>query len=194
MAIEIERKYRIDKKLIVELTAKLTDLGATFKEETFEENYLHRGGVLNERNAVLRLRKTDLRTVLTYKEKVNTDQDFKHQIEFETEVSNVDATEKIIQILGYKLAVVYEKHRKAWDLGDVEIVLDEVPFGYFMEIEGTREAITEAEKELGVEGLQIEPRGYPSLTLKYGKMVDGVAESRFEKSAAGQTGSSKPTK
>ena len=49
MAIEIEKKYRIDKKRLVELTAKLGELAATFSYETFEENYLHRGGVLERR-------------------------------------------------------------------------------------------------------------------------------------------------
>ena len=184
MAIEIEKKYKIDKKLLVELTAKLRELNAEFRSEVFEENYLHRGGVLDERNAVLRLRKTNEKTIFTYKEKVVNDSDFKHQIEFETEVSNVEATESIIEKLGYKLAVVYEKHRKTWHLNNVEVVLDELPFGYYMEIEGSIEDIQEAEKTLAIEHLETEPRGYPRLTLKYGKVVNGVTESRFEKTTA----------
>lgn len=181
MAIEIEKKYLIDKKRIVEMTAKLGELGAAFTYETFEENYLHRGGELDGRNAVLRLRKTQTRTILTYKEKVATDNDFKHQIEFETEVSDVDATESIIDKLGYKLSVIYEKHRKAWHLENVEVVLDELPFGYYMEIEGSMEDIATVEKLLGADKLDLEPRGYPRLTLKYGKVVNGVTESRFAK-------------
>ncbi len=180
MAIETERKYCLDKRRLVQLAARLGDLGAVFSYETFEENYLHRGGVLDELNAVLRLRKTAERTVLTYKEKVSTENDFKHQIEFETEVSDVEAMESIIEKLGYRLAVVYEKHRKAWHLGDVEVVLDELPFGYYMEIEGTIENILEAERLLEVEDLEPEPRGYPRLTLKFGTEIDGVMESRFE--------------
>lgn len=181
MAIEIEKKYLIDKKRLVELTAKLGELGAVFSYETFEENYLHRGGLLDGRNAVLRLRKTDARTILTYKEKVPTENDFKHQIEFETDVSDVDATESIIEKLGYKLSVIYEKHRKAWRLNNVEVVLDELPFGYFMEIEGSMEDITTVEKLLGADHLEPESRGYPRLTLKFGQLINGVTESRFEK-------------
>lgn len=184
MAIEIEKKYLIDKKRIVELAAKLGELGAAFTYETFEENYLHRGGLLDGRAAVLRLRKTDTRTTLTYKEKVATENDFKHQIEFETDVSDVDATESIIEKLGYKLSVIYEKHRKAWHLGNVEVVLDELPFGYYMEIEGAIEDILQVETLLGADKLELEPRGYPRLTLKYGKLVDGVTESRFAKKTA----------
>ena len=184
MAIEIEKKYKIDKRLLVELTAKLGELNAEFSSEVFEENYLHRGGVLDERSAVLRLRKTNEKTIFTYKEKVVNDSDFKHQIEFETVVSDVDATEHIIEKLGYKLAVIYEKHRKTWNLGKTEVVLDELPFGYYMEIEGAIEDILQAEKTLGIEHLETESRGYPRLTLKYGKLVEGVVESRFDKSKA----------
>ena len=183
MAIEIEKKYRIDKKRLVELTAKLGELGAVFSYETFEENYLHRGGVLDGQNSVLRLRKTESRTILTYKEKVPTENDFKHQIEFETDVSDVEATENIIEKLGYRLAVIYEKHRKSWHLGNVEVVLDELPFGYYMEIEGSMEDILTVEKLLGADKLELEARGYPRLTLKFGKLIDGVMECRFAKKA-----------
>lgn len=184
MAIEIEKKYKADKKLLVELTAKLVELGATFTGEAFEENYLHRGGSLDERNSVLRLRKTNGRTTFTYKERLPDRRNFKHQIEFETEVSDADATENIIGKMGYRLSVVYEKHRRSWHLGNVEIVLDELPFGYYMEIEGPIEDILEAEKLLGIEDLKTESRGYPRLTLKYGREVDGVFESRFDKQTA----------
>lgn len=182
MAIETEKKYRLDKKLIVELARRLTDLGAEFAYENFEENYLHRGGVLDERNAVLRLRKTGDKTTLTYKQKIPSETGFKHQIEHETLVSDVDAMESIIETLGFKLSAVYEKHRKAWHFGNTEVVLDELPFGCYMEIEGSVEDITEVEKKLDIHDLTPEPRGYPRLTLKHGKSCDGVFEARFEKS------------
>jgi adenylate cyclase, class 2 len=184
MAIEIEKKYRIDKKRLVDLTAKLGELGAKFAYETFEENYLHRGGILDGRMAVLRLRKTDSGTTLTYKEKVTTEGEFKQQIEFETLVSDVNATENIIEKLGYKLSVIYEKHRKSWHFRDVEVVLDELPFGYYMEIEGSMKDILVVEKLLGADKLEVEARGYPRLTLKYGKSKDGIMESRFAKKTA----------
>jgi adenylate cyclase class 2 len=185
MAVEIEKKYILDKKKLVELTAKLGELGAEFAYETFEENYLHRGGLLDFRPAVLRLRKTEQRTTLTYKEKLGNESAFKQQIEFETEISDVEAMENIIDRLGYKLALVYEKHRKSWHLGNVEVVLDELPFGYYMEIEGSKEDILKVEKRLGADDLVPEARGYPRLTLKFGKETkNGVIESRFAKKTA----------
>jgi len=181
MAIEIEKKYRLGKKRQGEIISKLDELGAEFRSEVFEENYLHRGGVIDERGAVLRLRKIGDTTLLTYKERVQNASDIKHRIEHETIVADVDETESIIGCLGYKLSVVYEKHRKTWHLHDVEIVLDELPFGLYMEIEGTIEAIREAEKVLQIQDLRPEPRGYPRLTVKYGMLVGDVSEARFEK-------------
>ena len=145
MAIETEKKFRLDSKQLAKIVTRLGKIGAVFAEETFEENYLHRGGVLDTRGAVLRLRKTENKTLLTYKEGIRVNSHVKQKIEFETEVADVDETEKIIGALGYRLSIVYEKHRKTFHLGDAEIVLDELPFGLFMEIEGTLEAIARAE-------------------------------------------------
>ena len=181
MAIETEKKFRLGTKRLEEITQKLVELGATFVKEVFEVNYQHRGGEMDERGATLRLRKIGDYTVLTYKEKVKTENGAKHKIEYETNVSDVEAAENIIDRLGYRLTAVYEKRRKYWQYDDVEVVIDELPFGLYMEIEGTEEAIAKAEKKLGLKPLEHEPRGYPRLTFKYGKMNGDVAEAKFER-------------
>lgn len=181
MAIETEKKFRLGQRRLDEITQKLVDLGASFVKEVFEVNYQHRGGDMDEKGATLRLRKIGDFTVLTYKEKVRNDNGAKRKIEHETTVSDVDATEAIIERLGYRLTAVYEKRRKYWHFDDVEIVLDELPFGLYMEIEGAEDAIARAEKKLGLKEIEHEPRGYPRLTVKYGKMNDGVAEAKFER-------------
>ena len=181
MAIEIEKKYHLGEKRLEEITQKLVELGATFEKEVFEVNYQHRGGEMDERGATLRLRKIGDFTVLTYKEKVSTDNGAKSKIEYETIVSDVEAAEAIIERLGYRLTAVYEKRRKYWRLGEVEVVLDELPFGLYMEIEGTNEEIEKAQKKLGLKDVEYEPRGYPRLTIKYGKIHDGIAEAKFER-------------
>ena len=136
---------------------------------------------MDERGATLRLRKIGDFTVLTYKEKLKDDNGTKRKIEYETNVSDVDATENIIERLGYRLTAVYEKRRKYWRFGEVEVVLDELPFGLYMEIEGTEEAIEKAARKLGLKEIEYEPRGYPRLTLKYGTMKGDVAEAKFER-------------
>jgi adenylate cyclase, class 2 len=184
MGIEIEKKYRLKPQRRAAILAKLKQLGAVFDREDFEENYLHRGGLLDERGAVLRLRKIGEKTVFTYKERIAIDSSAKHKIEYETTVGDVDETEKIIGALGYKLSVVYEKRRQVWHFGPVEVVLDELPFGLYMEIEGTVEDIEKAERDLEIEDLRPEIRGYPRLTVKYGTANGKVSEARFEKASS----------
>ena len=181
MKIETEKKYRLSPKRLDEITDRLIELKAEFRKEVFEVNYQHRGGEMDERGATLRLRKIGDFTVLTYKEKIKTEDGTKQRVEYETSVADVDATEKIIERLGYRLTAVYEKRRKYWQLGEVEVVLDELPFGQFMEIEGTIEDIENVEGLLGLKEIEREPRGYPRLTIKYGRTVDGVAVAKFER-------------
>lgn len=184
MAIEIEKKYHLGEKRLDEIVHRLVELGAIYDKEVFEVNYQHRGGQMDERGATLRLRKIGDFTVLTYKEKVRTENGTKKKIEFETSVSDVDAAEAIIERLGYRLTAVYEKRRKYWRLGGVEVVLDELPFGLYMELEGTADEIEKVQRKLGLKEIEYEPRGYPRLTIKYGKMNGGVAVAKFERSGA----------
>ena len=180
MGIEIEKKYRIDEEQREQIVKKLKKLGAEFSHERFEENYLHRGGVLDERKATLRLRKIGDETIFTYKEKIKNDEPIKHKIEYETHVADVFEMEKIIESLGFRLDVVYEKRRQIWHLGSVEVALDELPFGLFVEIEGDVEGIEKAESLLQIGHLEIEPRGYPRLTTKFGKLNGKIYEARFK--------------
>src|SRR5215213_1720573 len=122
MAIETEKKYRLGQKRLEEITQKLVEQGAAFDKEVFEVNYQHRGGEMDERGATLRLRKIGDSTLLTYKEKLKSENGAKQKIEFETNVSDMEAAENIIERLGYRLTAVYEKRRKYWLLDDVEVV------------------------------------------------------------------------
>jgi adenylate cyclase class 2 len=180
MSIETEKKYHLGAKRLDEITQRLIELGAEFEKEVFEVNYQHRGGEMDERGATLRLRKIGDFTVLTYKEKLRIENGTKHKIEHETIVSDVDATEAIIERLGYRLTAVYEKRRKYWHWGEVEIVLDELPFGLYMEIEGAITGIREAEMLLEIEDLETEHETYPRLTAQCGKRNGDAIEARFE--------------
>jgi adenylate cyclase class 2 len=180
VGIETEKKFRLRPKHLSKIARRLEKLGAVFAHETFERNYLHRGRILDDKRAILRLRKTDTKTLLTYKEAYGTNGHIKQKIEYETEVGNVEQTERIIEALGYRLSLIYEKRRKTFHLGKVEIVLDELPFGLYMEIEGAHKEIIQAEKLLGTKKLKPEMRGYPRLTMKHGTMRGGVMECRFK--------------
>ena len=65
-------------------------------------------------------------------------------------VDDFDTMDVILQRLGYHPYVVYEQYRTTYTYGDVEIVLDEMPFGNFIEVEGPPDAIERALNALGL--------------------------------------------
>ena len=66
--------------------------------------------------------------------------------------------------------VCYEKYRAAYQLGEVEVSLDEMPFGTFSEIEGPNEdSIRAAAEQLG---LNWEARSKVSYLTIFGALKD----------------------
>lgn len=179
MPIEIEKKYRLTKKQREEVLQLLPKIGAKRRGEEFEVNTLFAGESLDGRSSVLRLRRIGKRGIITYKERFPTRSGIKHQREDETRVDDPDAMEMILDALGFTPALVYEKRRETWTLGKTEIVIDELPFGLFMEIEGTEQGIREVESKLAIKRLRTEMDTYPQLVLKHGTDCHGVIEARF---------------
>ena len=188
MPIEIEKKYRLTKKQCQEVQRRLPEMGAIFEGDEFEENTLYRGGALDPGTSVLRLRRLGdgadnrdrRRALLTYKQRLPSSSTIKQQREDEIEVSDAEAMKSILDAVGFAPALVYEKRRATWRLGDAEIVIDELPFGNFMEIEGSESDIKKVQRQLAVKGLRAEHATYPQLTNRYGEIRDGVIEARFK--------------
>ena len=141
MPIEIEKKYRLTKKQREQLQRRLPEIGAVFAGEEFEENTLYSGGALDTDTSVLRLRRVADGALLTYKQRFPTSSSIKRHQEDETFVSDAESMAAILMGLGFVPTLVYEKRRGKWHLGDAEIVIDELPFGLFMEIEGPEREI-----------------------------------------------------
>lgn len=179
MGIEVEKKYRLSEAERARVLARLAELGAEFYGEEFEENTLYAGGIINQKNCVLRLRRVGGRAILTFKERFPSDSAIKRQREDETEVFNADAMADILDGLGYKPKLVYEKRRQTWRIHQTEVVVDELPFGFFMEIEGEEQAIMDAEKALHLSAAEAEMATYPQLTARHGKLLGEVVEARF---------------
>jgi adenylate cyclase class 2 len=179
MPIEIEKKYRLTKKQHAELLRRLPAIGAVFQGEEFEENTLYGGDVLDVGRCVLRLRRVGNGAILTYKERFPSSSSIKQQREVETRVADADAIDDILDALGFAPALVYEKRRATWKMGETEIVLDELPFGLFMEIEGTEADIRKIERQLTIKGLRAEHATYPQLTQRHGERHGAVIEARF---------------
>ena len=84
---------------------------------------------------VLRLRQ-DTRARLTYKGPADPNSEVSARLEYEVEISDLASGRHILEALGYEIVTIYEKYRTSYSLDNVEISLDEMPFGKFMEIEG----------------------------------------------------------
>jgi len=179
MPIEIEKKYRLTEEQREFVLRRLPTIGATLVREEFEENTLYSGGGVDVERSVLRLRRVGDCAILTYKKRFPGSSSIKHQSEDETEVDDPDAMDAILEALGFEPAMVYEKRRKTWDLRRAEVVIDELPFGLFMEIEGKESDIASIEAELAIKGLEAENSTYPQLTLKHGTKNGNLIEARF---------------
>lgn len=182
MANEIEKKYRLGAEEKASVLEALDEIGAVYQGEDFEENILYSNNDLFEKRAVLRLRRIGEKTILTFKRRIQNEFAVKHNVEYETEVADFDEISKIFENLGFRPMLVYEKRRRTWNFRAVEIVVDELPFGWFMEIEGSMTAIAEAEMFLGAEEFEVVHETYPYLTMKHGTKTDDLVESRFKNS------------
>ena len=181
MSIEIEKKYRLTNKQHESVRRRLPEIGAELQREEFEENTLYGGTGLSVGRSVLRLRRVGDSAILAYKKRLPTSSSIKHQREDETQVDDPTALNTILVALGFRPALVYEKRRETWVLGKAEIVIDELPFGLFMEIEGKERDIRAIEARLAAENLKAENLTYPQLTLENGKKSRGVIEARFKR-------------
>ena len=182
MPIEIEKKYRLTKKQREAVVGRLRKLGASPGELEFEENTIYRGGRLDLGGCALRLRRVNGRAILTFKERFPSKSSIKHQREDETEVADAGAVSAILRSLEFRPALVYEKRRTRWTTGKAEIAIDELPFGQFMEIEGSESEIARVEKLIGAEALPAVMETYPALTARLGQKRGGVIEARFARS------------
>ncbi|MGH9945422.1 MAG: class IV adenylate cyclase, partial [Pyrinomonadaceae bacterium] len=147
----------------------------------FEENTLYTGPGLEGGGRVLRLRRVGSRAILTYKQRGSSTSAIKRQLEEETEVKDPEALAAILEALGYRPALVYEKRRATWRVGGAEVVLDELPFGLFAEIEGEEGEILAAEKLLRLEAVEAVHETYPDLTARHGARIGAALEARFSK-------------
>ena len=185
MALEIEKKYRLEPGQVEPLRRRLQEVGAEGQGSAeFEENVIYTGPGLDPARRVLRLRRKSGRGVFTFKERDLSGSPVKRQHEEETEVSDADALASILEALGYRPVLVYEKRRETWHVADAEVVIDELPFGLFVEIEGDEARILETEKLLGLDSAEAEHAPYPTLTLRHGTKRGETVEARFDDAAS----------
>lgn len=127
---------------------------------------------LRNSSRVLRLRR-DTKARLTYKgPSEETEGGALTRKEIEFVVGDFDNAKQFLEELGFKPVVFYEKYRTTFDLGGAHIMLDELPYGEFVEIEGENsQAIQQTADLLGLNWGEMVKAGYHALferiTKKY---------------------------
>ncbi len=146
MAQETEAKFYVGR--LAALQQKVEGLGASRVDLRVHELNLRfdtPARDLHRLGRVLRLRQ-DKRARMTYKDAESPHPGTLSRREVEFAVSDFDAARELLLALGYQIAFTYEKYRSTYKLGALEIMLDELPYGHFVEIEGEGPIQSTAEK------------------------------------------------
>ncbi|HPC95427.1 MAG TPA: class IV adenylate cyclase [Sedimentisphaerales bacterium] len=168
MYVEIEAKLRVPSFERVEEC--LRSQGASFVSEMVQtDSYFDTPDAdLARTDQCLRLRVettgTAKRLVLTYKGPKQAD-DFKKRKEVNLDVTDAEAVEALLEALGYRRALAFNKKRREWKLAACRIALDTLPLiGTFVEIEGPdAQVIRNVQKKLALTEAPHVPDSYASL-------------------------------
>lgn len=161
---EVEVKFYISD--LAGLEARLLAAGAELvqaREHEYNLRFDRPDRQLRDAHKVLRLRK-DTEARITYKGPSVVEEGVFSREEIEFVVADFEAAKRMLGALGYEHMLVYEKYRTTYSLDGLLCMLDELPFGEFVEIEG-REAkeIRAAAERLGLKWEARLEQGYLEL-------------------------------
>jgi adenylate cyclase class 2 len=149
MGQETEAKFYV--RDLSRIKSRLEELSARLIQERVLETNIRfdlPGAPLRAEGRVLRLRQ-DTAARLTYKSASQNEQGVLSREEIEFKVEDFEEAKRFIEALGYQKLVYYEKFRTTYELNETLIMLDELPYGNFVEIEGeTVEAIQTIARQL----------------------------------------------
>lgn len=134
---EIEVKFLISD--LPALLIKIENLGAvTLRPRMLEVNlrYDTHDRKLSDRAQVLRLRQDD-QAILTFKSPGEIVDGVISRTELEVVVSDFQSTRAILEALGFQVFMTYEKYRQNFQLNGLVASVDEMPYGNFIELEGS---------------------------------------------------------
>jgi adenylate cyclase class 2 len=171
---EIEVKFALSDPAA--LREALREVGAESQGAHAEMNVRldDAGRSLTGRGIVLRLRRTDssggvahILTVKTPAPDSAAGPDLSARREIELGVEDGEAMLAALAVLGYAPYWRYEKRRETFVWRDVEIDLDHMPYGWFVELEGAPEGIRNLAARLGFDLSD-------GLTISYSEIFDNV--------------------
>lgn len=161
---ELEVKFLIQDLAAVE--QRLVNLGAELVQpRTFEVNLRFDTPDLSlSRNfRVLRLR-LDTAARMTFKGPAHGEEGVRVRQEIEFIVEDFEKARVFLEALGYQVSMGYEKFRTVYDIGEVHVTLDELPYGSFVEIEGPDpESILAVNQDLHLNWERRAPESYVAI-------------------------------
>ncbi|MFZ5912555.1 MAG: class IV adenylate cyclase [Chloroflexota bacterium] len=120
-------------------------------------------GGLRGAGRVLRLR-MDTQARLTYKGPSERLDGVLSRAEYETSVGDFETAQRILRALGYVVTATYEKFRATYEWEGLHVMLDELPYGDFVEIEGPdADSLQTASRALGLDFSAAIPASYLAL-------------------------------
>ena len=168
MTNEIEIKFKIEKA--DNIRTKLLALGGVSKKPYKQTTYGFFSDNSIEKGIFPRIRDERDKIVLTVKVKSKKKTEYFEREEYSVEISNAEEGADIMKSIGYDHVRVFKKVREEWEFKDVEVVLDKLYFGIFIEIEGPKEKIEEMVKKLGFENRERITKAYLGLEDDYLKL------------------------
>jgi adenylate cyclase, class 2 len=184
--IETEAKFLVHNLKNIEM--RLISLGALLVQPRIYEKNLRfdtPDKSLRRNFQVLRLRQ-DEKAIITFKGPGSSEDGIRQREELEVVVSDFDMARAIFEGLGYQVILLYEKYRATYKLGENLVMLDEMPYGLFVEIEGkgSLDIFGLAEK-LGLDKAKSACESYQSLFERARSNLDlpftDLSFSNFEK-------------
>jgi adenylate cyclase class 2 len=161
---ELEVKFHVSD--LGEMERRLVQAGAMLIQPRTHEYNLRfdtPDGALAQESNMLRLRR-DTNSHITFKGPSSTLGGVLARTEIEFEVSNFGAAQKLIEALGFRSKFMYEKFRTTYGLNGLKVTLDEMPYGNFVEIEGSEaKPIQDASLLLGLDWNERLPETYISI-------------------------------
>ena len=150
LGTEIEVKFYVER--LADLPRRLQEQGGRRLHARAHELNLRfdtPDGALKREGRTLRLRR-DTATTLTYKGPSSFRDGVRSRIELEVAVEDLEGARKVLEALGYVVTFTYEKFRTTYGIDEASIMLDELPFGDFVEIEGEPDALKSVAARLGL--------------------------------------------
>lgn len=169
MALECELKYYdVD---LVDAATRLSEAGGKSDGPYFESNWVldYEDRSLKAAGILLRLREKNGKSVLTVKKppELEIPSTLKVFEEIESEVDDLSMVRKALETVGFRVAFRYEKVRAKWKFMNCVVCLDRLPYGDFIEIEGTEETVPVCAEAIGLDANKTTRSTYHTMNLEF---------------------------